>query len=600
MIIKSAICRISSLLLLALLLCQCTPVANSPEPHVPRAIPINNPYTLPTAVYLAMAKNQQGVEQQSTLLLAAGRLIAENHWQQAQDILAQTGELDAIQQSEKNILLAQLALLKGQTKTALSALEQVNSTKELGSYQKIQYHQSLAQAYSKSGNTAGSIAERIKLDALALDTSAKQKNRRALWLSLVNLPAEERNIQTIEAAADSELAGWLELATIADKYRADNKALLEALDSWQEHHREHPANRMLPKPLDSIATKLATQPTQVALLLPLTGALAGPGSAVKDGFIAAKKAQGAPTKLKMYDTNTQDVVALYQQAISEGAEYVVGPLTKQQVAEIAAIDHPVPTLLLNDGAAVNKTNTYFFGLSATHEAVQVALNAHNKGHGRALIIAPKSAWGDEVVAAFSDIWQQQGAQVVAHLAYSTSDDLNKQVRALLQINQSEGREKQIKQLLGHSVETLAGRRQDFDMIFLLAYPSKARQIMPLLRYYYAADVPVFATSIVYSGHANPLKDKDLDGLLFCDIPWVFDHQMAVKNWPEQFNSYNRLYALGQDSFALTTQLNRLMLFAADGSSGAGSLYLKSTGQVARVLEWGRFHDGLAQSLGVAV
>lgn len=63
-----------------------------------------------------MAKKQQGVEQQSSLLLAAGRLIAESRWQQAQIILAQTGDLNAIQQSEKNILLAQLALIKGQAK----------------------------------------------------------------------------------------------------------------------------------------------------------------------------------------------------------------------------------------------------------------------------------------------------------------------------------------------------------------------------------------------------------------------------------------------------------------------------------------------------
>jgi hypothetical protein len=137
------------------------------------------------------------------------------------------------------------------------------------------------------------------------------------------------------------------------------------------------------------------------------------------------------------------------------------------------------------------------------------------------------------------------------------------------------------------------------MIFLLAYPSKARQIMPLLKYYYAGDVPVYATSSVYGGNANALKDKDLDGVIFCDIPWVFAHQMGSRNWPEQLNSYNRLYALGMDSYALATQLNQLILFPADGSRDdtTGTLYLKPSQQVARVLEWGQFRQGLAHSLG---
>ena len=121
--------------------------------------------------------------------------------------------------------------------------------------------------------------------------------------------------------------------------------------------------------------------------------------------------------------------------------------------------------------------------------------------------------------------------------------------------------------------------------------------MPLLNYYYAADIPVYATSSVYAGHANALKDKDLDGIIFCDIPWVFSHQMGTRNWPEQFNSYNRLYALGMDSYALATQLNQLIVFPADGVMEKGALYLKSSQQVARILEWGQFRQGLAHSLG---
>ena len=110
-------------------------------------------------------------------------------------------------------------------------------------------------------------------------------------------------------------------------------------------------------------------------------------------------------------------------------------------------------------------------------------------------------------------------------------------------------------------------------------------------------MPVYATSAVYAGGKNVMRDRDLDGVVFCDMPWVFTHQVENRNWPEQFNSYNRLYALGLDSYALSTQLNQLLLFPAMGvSEKSGVLYLNSSQQIARILAWGKFKQGLAQEI----
>jgi uncharacterized protein len=342
----------------------------------------------------------------------------------------------------------------------------------------------------------------------------------------------------------------------------------------------------------------APEPKQVALLLPLNGSLSGPGHAIHDGFMAALKENSTPPHVTVYDTSNGDINAIYAQAIASGAQCIVGPLTKSHVAVIAAIDHPVPTLLLNDTDAMIGDNTYQFGLSPIHEAKQVARQALKKGYSNALVIAPKNAWGSEVREAFSSQLNRQHGQIVDILLYDTGEDLNQKIQHFLQVSDSQAREKRIKEFLGYHIETITSRRQDFDMIFLLAYPSKARQIMPLLKYYYAGNVPIYATSSVYSGHADALLDKDLDGLIFCDIPWVFSHQMGNKNWPEQLNSYNRLYALGQDSYALAMQLNHLTVRPAPHfEENHGAVYLKTNQKVARVLEWGQFKQGLAHSLG---
>lgn len=603
MLIKIIKFRVWFLLLSTFLLCQCTKAVNSPEPVVAVKKKVVNPYTLPTATYLAQAKNQEGSEKQNSLISAAGRMISEGQWRQGSAILAQTSDLTDAQLNEKNLLLAKVDIFRGNAKAALAKLAAIKESSQLPVYSQIQYHELLAQSYRVTGNNTYSVMERIKLEPLLTDQESQIKNRRSLWLTLINLPLAELNIIAAEAADKSELEGWAQLAVISRKYRDNSQSLLAALDQWQSQFINHPANQILPNPLDSIANKMFSKPKKVALLLPVSGTLSGPGNAIREGFMAAyKKNNGAEdTEVKTYDTNKGDIGENYLQAIRDGADYIVGPLTKSHVATIAAMEHPVPTLLLNDSDASLQDNSYLFGLSPANEASQVAIKAKNKGYRRVLIIAPKNEWGTEVTKAFTQQWKDSGGQVVDTFLYGSNEDMNKGMKDFLGITESQAREKQLKQVLGQNLQFTTSRRQDFDMIFLLAYPSKARQIMPLLKYYYAGDIPVYATSSVYGGNANALKDKDLDGVIFCDIPWVFSHQMGTRNWPEQFNSYNRLYALGMDSYALATQLNQLILFPADGSRDTnGTLYLKPSQQVARVLEWGQFRQGLAHSLGDTV
>lgn len=604
MYLQSYKVRIVVLITLVLTLCQCAQTVNSPaqQPQVVKKTSdkSTNPYKLSVASYIALSKQQQGQEQQNSLLSAAGRSLSDGQWQQARAILAQTKQLSAQQLTEKNLLLAKIDIMRSKPNKALVKLASITSARDLSTYQQIQFHELLAQAYRSTHNSIESVKQRIQLEALLENTESQTNNRKSLWVTLINLSPAELHTLIAQAQDHSDLQGWLHLALIAKQHRNNQHSLLAALKQWQSNYRTHPANQMLPTPLDAFANKMLVKPKKVALLLPLSGILAGPGTAIRDGFMAAAKDKKNKPEIALYDTNNNDIASLYQKAIAEGAEYVVGPLTKAQVTVVAGMEHPVPTLLLNDTEGTAQENSYLFGLSPASEAVQVALHAKSKGYSHALIIAPNNDWGLEVTKAFTAQWQAQEGKIVDSLLYANNENLDKSMKDFLHVSDSLAREKQLKQLLGQDLLASTSRRQDFDVVFLLAYPSKARQIIPLLRYYYAGDIPVYATSSVYSGNANALKDKDLDGVIFCDIPWVFAHQMGNKNWPEQFNSYNRLYALGKDSYALARQLNQLMLFPADtAKQGGGTLYLKNSYQVSRVLEWGQFKQGLVHSLGDA-
>ena len=577
-------------------LTQCTKIHETNGP-LPAKRPLAMPFTMPAAAYLALSKNQIGEEHESLLIMSAGRLIYDGQWQQGLSVLSQTSNLSGELLDEKNVLLAKVETIREQPKIAIQHLAAVHEVKRLPVYYQVQFHELLASAYQAVGNTTESVTERIKLQHLLPDEVSQSNNARALWLTLTTLPPAELDTLSIEASENSELSGWTRLAKLSHRQYNNPEEMLRELTSWQAYFPDHPGNRILPSPLLRVKSQLFAPPHHMALLLPLTGPLAGPGHAIQDGFMAAahESLTGDKVSISVYDTNAGNAAALYRQALAAGADYVVGPLSKTEVAAVAAMDHPVPTLLLNDSVGSTSDNAYSFGLSPSNEAKQVAAKIRKSGYGKALVIAPEGDWGNDIIFAFEQQWKANGGVVVDTLRYRANDDLGLRVRDILHLSDSEGRGKRLKQLLGSHVEAAPRRRQDFDVIFMLAYPTKARQIMPMLKYYYAGDVPVYATSTVYGGNSNPMKDKDLDGVTFGDMPWVFEHSMSDKHWPEQFNSYSRLYALGMDSYTLATQLNQLVLFPTAGvKDKRGVLYLSSTHQISRILVFGQFKQGQAQ------
>ncbi|MCX7116110.1 MAG: penicillin-binding protein activator [Gammaproteobacteria bacterium] len=552
-----------------------------------RKTPQSTPYTLPAEAYIGLANRQVGEEKSALMIMAAGRVIDEGRWQQGLQWLSDLPALPPLMQSEKQVLLAKIALLRGRSQEAISYLSAVKDAQGLPGYYQLQYHEILAHAYHKKGRLAESVGERLILDKLLPTEAERARNRRVMWLTLTSLPVAELNTMASEWSPTPEWQGWLKLAMIAKTQGLSRDTLLKRVVAWQAEFPSHPANSLLPTNLTSMQLSLYATPHQVALLLPMTGPLAGPGHAVYDGFMGAHQQSGLSSSLsvRVYDTAHGDVSGLYHQALQDGADWVIGPLSKQDVLQVVSLTHPVPTILLNDVGVRPAPQGYLLGLSPVSEATQVALKASQQGYHRALVIAPNGAWGDEVLAGFLRTWARRQGVVVETLRYDQQTPLPATIRALLHY-----RESMVK--VGSGQKAAGARRQDFDMVFLLAYPSKAREIVPLLRYYYVGNAPIFSTSAVYMGSADAQSDRDLDGVIFCDMPFVFRQDLPNRHWPEQLNSYSRLYALGLDSFALTYQLNNLLLFPALGlDDKSGVLYLNRNNQIVRVMAWGQFKQG---------
>lgn len=170
---------------------------------------------------------------------------------------------------------------------------------------------------------------------------------------------------------------------------------------------------------------------------------------------------------------------------------------------------------------------------------------------------------------------------------------------MLHIESSATREKSLKRLLGREVKGNLRRRQDFDVIVLLTHSSKARQIVPLLKYYYLDNTPVYGISAIHAADLGVADNRDLDGVIFPDVAYIYQQdKLQHRRWPEKLNSYNRLFAIGRDSFFISQNLDKVLQFPAINlHDGDDTVYLSTPTKITYQLNWGKFVDGKAQLLG---
>jgi uncharacterized protein len=134
-------------------------------------------------------------------------------------------------------------------------------------------------------------------------------------------------------------------------------------------------------------------------------------------------------------------------------------------------------------------------------------------------------------------------------------------------------------------------------------PEQARLLLPQLRVA-RINLPVFATSHIYGGSDNASIDRDLEGVEFCDAPWLFDAQTGLPSYhdlaaqlPAARGSAAQLFAFGMDAWNLVPYLDWLRNHPGSYLPGAtGQLTVDTFGHVKRVLTWLKFQDGVARPI----
>jgi outer membrane PBP1 activator LpoA protein len=593
--------RLFTALCLAALLAACASSPSSSLGELPR--------TPDASIEQLLEKAAQSKSPEDAALLrlsAADLAYRQGNAAQSAQILQQVPveQLKPGQQVFANTLAAELAMTRNQPKAALTALSHPSLQRlgELPEEQQVRTGTVRARALEADGQTLAAARERIFI-APMLSGEAAGKNHEAIWVLIASLPTDQ-----LQPGTADDLGGWMALA-LAVKTAGTLEQQQAAIDNWRKQNPKHPAAVQLPLPLTKLK-ELASQPlSKIALLLPQDGPLASVGKALREGFMAAhyqaQQAGQQPPAIEFYDSSRlTSLDEFYRKAQADGVQLVVGPLEKPLVKQLSTRPQlPITTLALNYSEGEQGPAQLFqFGLAAEDEAREVSRRARADGLHRAAIMVPKGEWGDRVLRAFSQDWQANGGSIVATERVDQPVQLAQQIADMFQLRQSEGRAKSLQSTVGSQVAAQPSRRQDIEFIFLAATPQQAQQIKPTLNFQYAGDVPVYATSHVFSASGDVNQYNDMNGIRFCETPWLLDandplRKQVTAQWPQAAGSLGRLYAMGVDAYRLAPRLGQLKALPDSRIEGqSGSLGMTQNQRVVRQLPWAEFVNGQVQRL----
>ncbi len=172
---------------------------------------------------------------------------------------------------------------------------------------------------------------------------------------------------------------------------------------------------------------------KVGLLLPLSGRNAALGKPLQDAAALSLfdkyarlslQAQNVRVELVPRDTGdtAEQAAAAMNQAIADGASFVIGPLFADATAASAPVARAknISVMSLSNTRTQASPGTYMFGFSPAEQADRVVTYAILNGKQNIAVLVPQSALGETVLAATRKAVERNGGKLVAEAKYLTA------------------------------------------------------------------------------------------------------------------------------------------------------------------------------------
>ncbi|PHM69863.1 penicillin-binding protein activator [Xenorhabdus kozodoii] len=329
----------------------------------------------------------------------------------------------------------------------------------------------------------------------------------------------------------------------------------------------------------------------VATTEPQVDATTDTTSAVDEASTVASAINDAPVNdqaVKVYDTNSQPLTALLEQAKQEGVTLVVGPLLKPNVEQLAQIETPLNILALNElDMPQRRPNICYFSLSPEDEAKNAAMHIWQQQKRSPLILIPRNELGTRVANAFTQEWQKLGGLTVLQQTFGTPDEMRKSMNRGVGIR-----------LSGTPVIATSPAAEPVDAVYIVATTNELAIIKPMIDMAISSrkKPALYASSRSNQAGSGPDFRLEMDGMEFSDIPLLTGvnvplMQQAAKKFTHDY-SLMRLYAMGIDAWSLANQFTQMQQekgFSLNGASGELSMTDNCT--ILRQLPWMQFNHG---------
>src|ERR1700761_5091021 len=374
-------------------------------------------------MYEALAGQNSGTDRNEYLFRATRAYLSAHRPEEAARVLATVEPpLTAQQAAESPVFDAELALARGQAQQAfnrISAVPEPRTAPEALHYWKIRQDSALA-----AGRLSDAVIAQISLEHWLPTVQDLRQSRINLLNALRD--ATDRGVRVDpRTVQDQTVRGWLELGPIASAAARNPNVAIADIDAWRARYPNHPASDFVRNELLSRQQTQPLQPQQpivagglghIALILPMSGRTAAQAASVRDGFMTAyyQTPEAQRTPVNVYDTGDTGIAQAVDRATQEGADIIVGPLTRDEVVAAAELASRRPPVLALNSLPPDRPapNGFFqFALSPEDEARLVARRILADGRRHGIAIVPSGDWGSRVLAAFTQELEAGGGSL---------------------------------------------------------------------------------------------------------------------------------------------------------------------------------------------
>ena len=418
-----------------------------------------------------------------------------------------------------------------------------------------------------------------------------------IWSSIKKIPLGYSATLARNADTEDEFAWW----DLATKFLSPLTPTLQqrGWDVWRSANPTHLANKQPP----SETSNRPDEPRTIALLLPQNGPLAEASRAIRDGFVAAywstqltdEIEAHRQQKILVYDTFGNTMADVVSRAQADGAQILLGPLSKSNVQSMGTLKTAIPTIALN---RVNPTlqpkRTEARGpngripqlsLAVEDEAVELAKRISNEGSTRIIVFRDRTSWSNRAYAAFAASISNS-VEIVSLTTFDDLKDVTNAVGRALDIDASLMRHTNVQRLVRREIEFVPRRRSDIHAVVGLVGSREYASLVAALDFHFGSDIPLFATSAAVRSDV-PIKKKN--GTRFVALPltlFSFRLRHDLENAFPVAKQNPSFYALGIDAYRLANQFERLMAGVSIPAT-TGNLKLSRNNLIQRVPAWGQ-------------